>query len=40
MNNNKILIVFASRYGTTTEIATKISEQLKNLGLETDLVNL
>ena len=40
MNNNKILIVFASRYGTTTEIATTISEQLKNLGLETDFVNI
>ena len=40
MLKNKILIVYGSRYGATEEIAIKISSDLQEIGMVTDLINL
>ena len=40
MLKNKILIVYGSRYGATEEIAMKISSNLQEIGMVTDLINL
>ena len=40
MLNNKVLIVYCSRYGTTEEIAMKIASELEELGSQIDLINL
>ncbi len=36
----KVLVAFGSRYGSTQQIAEKISDFLKDQGLETQLLNL
>lgn len=40
MMNNKILVVYCSRFGSTAEISKTISEYLLNSGFEVTMVNL
>ena len=40
MSENKVLIVYGSRYGATEEIALKMASELKKLSIQTNLINL
>ena len=40
MENKKVLIAYATRYGTTTETAKEIANFLKEQGIETTLLDL